>query len=131
MLPTVLHVVIAVSAGYAVGSEFTSRSRRAWLATAGGSPLVALVGKLAPLFGIFLVMASIGSVIVHGLFAVPFRGDVTLIGAAGCLLVLAYLGLGALFQLLVLNLALGLSVTGRSSARPRSASPALDFRFWP
>ena len=73
---------------------------------------MALFGKLAPLFGIFVVMASIGSGIVHGLFAVPFRGDVVLMGAAGCLLVLAYLGVGALFQLLVLNLPLGLSITG-------------------
>jgi ABC-2 type transport system permease protein len=112
ILPTVLHVVIALSAGYAVGSEFRSRSRRAWLATAGGSPLVALVGKLAPLFGVFLVMASVGSGIIHGLFVVPFRGDVTMMGAAACLFILAYLAMGALFQLLTLNLALGLSLTG-------------------
>ena len=30
VLPTVLHVVIAISAGYAVGSEFRRRSMRAW-----------------------------------------------------------------------------------------------------
>jgi len=112
VLPTVLHVVVAVSAGYAVGSEFSRRSRRAWLRAAGGSPLAALFGKLAPLFGIFIVMASIGSGIVHGLFAVPFRGDAVLMGAAACLLVLAYLAVGSLFQLLLLNLPLGLSVTG-------------------
>jgi ABC-2 type transport system permease protein len=104
--------VVAISAGYAVGSEFSRRSRRAWLRVAGGSPLAALFGKLAPLFGIFMVMASIGSGIVHGLFAVPFRGDNVLMGAAACLLVLAYLAFGALFQLLVLNLPLGLSITG-------------------
>jgi ABC-2 type transport system permease protein len=112
VLPTVLHVVVAVSAGYAVGSEFSRRSRRAWLRAAGGSPLAALFGKLAPLFGVFMLMAAVGSGIVHGLFAVPFRGDVVLMGAAACLLVLAYLAVGALFQLLVLNLPLGLSITG-------------------
>jgi len=112
VLPTVLHVVVAISAGYAVGSEFSRRSRRAWLRAAGGSPLAALFGKLMPLFGIFIVMASIGSGIVHGLFAVPFRGDAAVMGAAACLLVLAYLAMGSLFQLLLLNLPLGLSVTG-------------------
>ena len=112
VLPTILHVVTAISAGYAVGSEFSSRSRRAWLATAGGSPLAALVGKLAPLFGIFVLMMVVGSGIVHGLYAVPFRGDAIMMGAAACLLLLAYLALGALFQLLVRNLALGLSLTG-------------------
>src|SRR5271167_1916983 len=111
ILPTILHVVTAISAGYAVGSEFTSRSRRAWLATAGGSPLAALVGKLAPLFGIFMLMMVVGAGIVHGLFAVPFRGDPILMGAAACLLLLGYLALGALFQLLVRKLAVGLSLT--------------------
>ncbi len=51
ILPTVLHVVIALAAGYAVGSEFSRRSKRAWMRAAGGRPLVALVGKLTPLFG--------------------------------------------------------------------------------
>ena len=56
VLPTVLHVVIAIGTGYAVGSEFSRRSRRAWLRCAGGSPLAALVGKLMPLFGIYLLL---------------------------------------------------------------------------
>ena len=49
LLPMVLHVVIAIAAGYAVGSEFRRRSMRTWLACAGGNPIVALAGKLAPL----------------------------------------------------------------------------------
>ena len=56
ILPTVLHVVVALAAGYAVGSEFSRRSKRAWLRAAGGRPLVALVGKLMPLFGLFIIM---------------------------------------------------------------------------
>ena len=74
-------------AGYAVGSEFGARSVGEWLAAAGGSPLAALVGKLAPYFGIFLLMMVVGAVIIHGVFEVPFRGDPVLIGAAACLLV--------------------------------------------
>ena len=48
LLPMVIHVVIAIAAGYAVGSEFRRRSMRIWLAYAGGDPIVALAGKLAP-----------------------------------------------------------------------------------
>ena len=112
ILPTVLHIVIAISAGYAVGSEFGSRNMREWLATAGDSMLIALVGKLAPYFGIFLVMMAVGLGIIHGIFEIPFRGDPVLVGAAACLLIIAYLSLGALLQLLVRNLAFGLSLTG-------------------
>ncbi|KUM27227.1 ABC transporter [Mesorhizobium loti] len=112
ILPTVLHIVIAIAGGYAVGSEFGSRSVRAWLATAGGSPLTALVGKLAPYFCIFLVMMAVGLVIIHGFYEIPYRGDPAMIVAAACLLIIGYLSLGALLQLLVKNLAFGLTLTG-------------------
>ncbi len=111
VLPTVLHVVTAISAGYAVGSEFSQRSVRTWLRAAGGNPLTALLGKLAPLFLIFALMMTVVSAIIHGLFDIPFRGDVIQMGAAACLLLMAYLAIGALLQLLVRNLAFGLSVT--------------------
>lgn len=112
ILPTVLHIVTAISAGYAVGSEFGSRNMREWLATAGDSMLIALVGKLAPYFGIFLVMMAVGLGTIHGIFEIPFRGDPVLVAAGACLLIIAYLSLGALLQLLVRNLAFGLSLTG-------------------
>jgi ABC-2 type transport system permease protein len=111
VLPTVLHVVVAIAAGYAVGSEFSRRRRRAWLKAAGGSPLAALLGKLAPLFAIFMLMLVLDAGIVHGIFEVPFRGDSVLMGAAACLLIMAYLSLGALLQLLIGNLAVGMSLT--------------------
>ncbi|MDQ0390883.1 ABC transporter permease [Labrys monachus] len=111
ILPTVLHVIVAIAAGYAVGSEFSRRSRRAWLRVAGGSPLTALVGKLAPLFAIFVIMTVVEAGIIHGFYGAPFRGDSLLMGAAACLLVIAYLSLGSLLQLLTRNLALGMSVT--------------------
>jgi ABC-2 type transport system permease protein len=111
ILPHVLHVITAIAAGYAVGSEFSRRSVRAWLKAAGGSPLTALVGKLAPLFGIFIIMMVVDAGIVHGLFEVPFRGDAPIMGAAACLLVIGYLSFGSLLQLLVRDLALGMSLT--------------------
>ncbi len=112
IMPMVLHVVIAIAAGYAVGSEFTRRSVKSWLAAAGGNPVAALVGKLAPLFAIFIVMLALEAGIVHGAFGVSFRGSAILMGAAACLLVIAYLAVGAMFQLLVRNLSFGLSLTG-------------------
>ncbi len=112
LLPMVLHVVIALAAGYAVGSEFRRRSMRSWLACAGGNPIVALTGKLAPLFGIFLLMMLSMPLILEGLLGVPFRGDVPIMVVAASLLIISYLALGALFQLLVRDLATGLGLTG-------------------
>src|SRR5262249_48424451 len=109
LLPVVLHVVIALAAGYAVGSEFSRRSMRTWLACAGGNPIVALVGKLAPLFAIFFVIMPL---ILEGLLGISFKGNTPMIVVAGMLLNVGYLALGALMQLLVRDLATGLGLTG-------------------
>jgi ABC-2 type transport system permease protein len=111
ILPHVLHVVVAIAAGYAVGSEFSRRDMGAWLRAAGGSPLVALVGKLMPLFGIFILMMVVEAGIIHGVFAVTFRGNSVIMGAAACLLIIGYLSVGSLFQLLARDLATGMSLT--------------------
>jgi ABC-2 type transport system permease protein len=105
-------VIIAISAGYAVGSEFHRRSMQDWLACAGGSPIVALTGKLAPLFVIFSVMMLTVVLILEGLLGISFRGDVAMMGAAALLLIISYLALGALLQLIVRDLATGLGLTG-------------------
>jgi ABC-2 type transport system permease protein len=112
LLPMVLHVVIALAAGFSVGSEFHRRSMSAWLACAGGNPIVALAGKLAPLFAIFLVLMLSEVLILEGLLGISFKGNVPMIIVAGSLLIIGYLALGALLQLLVRDLAVGLGLTG-------------------
>jgi len=112
LLPMVIHVIVTIAAGYAVGSEFRRRNMRTWLACAGGNPIVALAGKLAPLFAIFLVMMLSLPLILEGLLGISFKGDVPMIVAAGSLLIIGYLALGALMQFLVRDLATGLGLTG-------------------
>src|SRR5499426_1503580 len=112
LLPMVLHVVIALAAGYAVGSEFSGRSMRTWLACAGGNPIVALAGKLAPLFAIFLVIMLSTPLILEGLLGISFKGNTPMMVVATMLLIVGYLALGALMQLLVRDLATGLGLTG-------------------
>ncbi|MDB5365585.1 MAG: type transporter [Rhodospirillales bacterium] len=112
VLPMVLHVIVTVSTCYAVGSEFSRRSMRGWLRAAGGNPLVAFAGKLAPLFCIFVTLMIVLTLILHVGYGLPFQGSSVLVTAAACLLILAYQGLGALLPLLTRNLALGLSLCG-------------------
>jgi ABC-2 type transport system permease protein len=108
----VIHVVIALAAGYAVGSEFHRRSMRTWLACAGGNPIVALAGKLAPLFAIFFVIMLLEPLILEGLLGISFKGNTPMMVVAAMLLIVGYLALGALMQLLVRDLATGLGLTG-------------------
>jgi ABC-2 type transport system permease protein len=112
LLPMVIHVVVALSAGYAVGSEFRRRNVRTWLACAGGNPIVALAGKLAPLFAIFFVFMLSVALVLEGLLDITFKGNVPMMMVAASLLMVGYLALGALLQLLVGDLATGLGLTG-------------------
>ena len=111
VMPTVLHVVIAIATGYAVGSELSRRSRRAWLRCAGGNAVVALAGKLLPLLAVFFAFLGVNALILDAGFDLSFRGDVPMIVAAGVLFVVAYQSIATILQLLVRNLALGLSLT--------------------
>jgi ABC-2 type transport system permease protein len=112
LLPMVLHVIVTLAAGYVVGSEFRRRSMRSWLVCAGGNPIVALAGKLAPLFGIFfLIMLSV-PLILEGILGIPFKGNLPMMVVAASLLIIGYLALGALLQLLVRDLTTGLGLTG-------------------
>jgi ABC-2 type transport system permease protein len=110
VMPTTLHVVIGIATAYAIGTEFSRRSRRAWLRCAGGSPLVALAGKLLPLFALFFALLGIEALILHAGFELPYRGNVLMMVVAALLFIVAYQSLAALFLLLVRNLALGLSL---------------------
>jgi ABC-2 type transport system permease protein len=121
LLPTIIHVVIALAAGYSVGSEFRRRDARAWLESAGGDPVVALCGKLAPLFGIFFLIMLVEPLFLEGVLQIPFKGDLPLMAAAASLLIIAYLSVGALLQLLARDLPTGLGLTGLI------ASPAFGY----
>src|SRR6185503_16364543 len=66
----------------------------------------------APLFAVFFLIMLAVPLVLEGLFEIPFKGDVIMMIAAGSLLVIGYLALGALLQLLVGDLATGLGLTG-------------------
>ena len=121
LLPTIIHVVIALAGGYAVGSEFRRRSMRTWLACAGGNPAIALAGKLAPLFAIFFLIMLAVPLVLEGLLHIPFKGNLPMVVAAASLFIVAYLALTALLQLLVGDLPSGLGLAGLI------ASPAFGY----
>jgi hypothetical protein len=91
------------------------------LASASKRAVEPLAGKLAPLFGIFLVIMLSVPFILEGLLGISFKGDVPMIVVAASLLIVGYLALGALVQLLVRDLAIGLGLTA-SRCRPWAIS---------
>jgi ABC-2 type transport system permease protein len=112
VLPTVLHVVIAISAGYAVGSEFRRRSMRTWWDLSGHSIATALLGKLLPYYVVLMSMFVLMVGILDVWLGVSFRGSAVLMAVSATLLIIAYQMIGCLMQLLARDMALGLSLTG-------------------
>ena len=112
VLPTVLHVVIAISAGYAVGSEFRRRSMREWWDLSGRNIATALVGKLLPYYVVLMLMFVLMVGILDVWLGVSFRGNAVLTAVSATLLIIAYQMIGCLMQLLARNMAVGLSLTG-------------------
>ena len=85
VLPTVLHVVIAISAAYAVGSEFRRRGIRAWWEISGHSIATALVGKLLPYWLVLFTMFALMVGILDVALGVTFRGSVLLTAVSATL----------------------------------------------
>ena len=56
-LPTILHMFVLGGAAYAIGREFRYGTAGAWLASAEGGIIAALVGKLLPLLVCFAALA--------------------------------------------------------------------------
>ena len=56
-LPTILHLFVLGGATYAIGREFRDRTAGAWLESAHGSIVAALIGKLLPLLLCFAIIA--------------------------------------------------------------------------
>ena len=56
-LPTTLHLFVLGAAAFAIGREFRDRTAGAWLQSARGSIVAALVGKLLPLLCCFSALA--------------------------------------------------------------------------
>ena len=57
-LPAMLHLFVLGGAAYAIGREYRDRTAGAWLASARGNIVAALIGKLLPLFVLFAVLAA-------------------------------------------------------------------------
>jgi ABC-2 type transport system permease protein len=95
-----MHVVIGIATAYAIGTEFSRRSRGAWLRCAGDSPLIALTGKLLPLFALFFALLGIEALILHAGFELAYRGNVLMMVVAAMLFIVAYQSLAALLTLL-------------------------------
>lgn len=94
LLPGVLSLMIMLVTVYSVGTEVKGRSARRWLRLSDGRIGLALLGKLLPQTGIFLIMALACNAWLYGWLHFPLYSGLLPMLAASTLLVLASQGLG-------------------------------------
>jgi ABC-2 type transport system permease protein len=116
LMPTMLQIFVILATVYAVGIELKEGTARDWFDAAGGSPWVAVLGKLAPYTAGFLFVGLLMNTFLFLHLGVPLRGSVTLIAAATTMLVLAYQSLALLIVAATSNLRMSLSLAAIYSA---------------
>jgi ABC-2 type transport system permease protein len=105
-----MQIVAGLSAIYVVGRELRDSTAGEWLAAAGGSPLVAWIGKLAPylIYDLMLMLVLIGGFVAW--FHIPVLGNLGLLALGALTFSLASKAIAALFTVWLANLRKALGV---------------------
>jgi ABC-2 type transport system permease protein len=105
-----MQVVAGLSAIYVVGRELRDSTAGEWLATAGGSPVAAWVGKLAPyvLYDLVLMLVLVGGFVAW--FHIPVLGSLGFLLLGAVAFSLASKAIGVLLTVWLANLRQALGV---------------------
>ena len=119
-----LHLLACIAAAASIGRELRDGTAAEWLAQAGGSIVVAIVGKLAPPVFAYTVLGAVAL----GAFARngwPVAGSLVVLLMAQFLLYLAYAAIGLLFVGLTGSMVTALSLVGVYAGASLAFSGAL------
>ncbi|MEI6677657.1 MAG: ABC transporter permease [Mariniphaga sp.] len=110
LLPLLAVVFIFLGTSYAVGIEMKDGTVHEWLELAGGSSMVAMIGKLIPYLFLFFADLMAMNLILIKVMGTPLNGSFPVILASELLLILAYQAMAILLLTITINLRLTLSL---------------------
>ncbi len=111
-MPMMLMIFVVMVTIFAIGSELKHATARDWLATAGGSPAAAVVGKLLPITAIMFFISLVMFVVIFKVVGTPLNGSLGVILIGTLLFILSYQAISLLIVTLMSNLRLSLSIGG-------------------
>ncbi len=112
MWPTLMQIVIAVTAAYAVSVERKTPAKWAVFNRMGHGVYRAMLGKLLPYFFIFGSMLVFADMVFFMYLGLPFNGSLFIYLPSGVLFIFSYLMLGSIAALLCKNAEQALSSMG-------------------
>lgn len=89
-----LQIIILVFVVYSIGMEIKTGSAKELLATAGGSIITAITGKLALYAGIFIIETIFANYVFFGIVKIPFACSIIPLIVSGIFLVIATICVG-------------------------------------
>ena len=111
-LVMILIIAAMLSTIYAIGSELRRATTVAWLRSANGSLVGALMGKLAPTTMVLWLLAVVEGTLIFGVFGAPMRGSWGLLIAGTIVLIMAYQAVAIFVVALTASFRLSLSLGG-------------------
>lgn len=113
LLPLILIIVVGIGTVYVLGSEFRYGTAAQWIETAGGNVTRAIVGKLAPYFLLFCIIAFFLNTLLYRFMGLPFQATtVSILVLGNIMIILCYMSLGIAMIALTSNLRLSMSLMG-------------------
>lgn len=110
LLPLLAVVFIFLGTSYAVGIEMKDGTADEWVKVAGGSTIVAMIGKLIPYLFLFFADLMAMNLILIKVMGTPLNGSFPIILVSEFLLILAYQAMAVLLLTITINLRLTLSL---------------------
>ncbi|MEN3158753.1 ABC transporter permease [Alkalimonas sp. NCh-2] len=116
LIPALFQILAMVVTVSAIGRELRDGTAKAWLDSAGGSVLLALVSKLVPYFAL-LILYGAGYVLLFQLLApASYAGSAVNIWSSFVLMIAAAMAIALLLVALTRNFRMALSLAGFYSA---------------
>lgn len=109
LLPAVLQILVTITTVYAFGSELKHGTAGAWFDLAEKRLGKAVIGKVLPYTGVFLILGFLINLVLYGWVGVPINGSLSLVLFGTILLVLVCQSIGILLVTITANLRLALS----------------------
>lgn len=108
--PGVLALMVLLVTAYNITAEIKNGASREWIDAAGGSIIVALLGKLLPLTMLFTIVGWVMQIVFYGMAQYPMNGEMWVMLLAMGLLVVACEALAVVVCAIVPNPRYALSV---------------------
>lgn len=111
-MPMMLLIFTIMATIFTVGVELKRSTAGEWFATARGSVMAAVTGKLLPVTTVMMLVAVAMFVILFNIVGVPLNGSMAMLLAGSLLFVLSYQAIGILIVAVLANMRLALSIGG-------------------